>query len=121
MAQLENLIAEFDAIGEAEVSNRLHDHAYEGAERALAMRWLNERTLHRVDAVTAEVASLSDIQLTATRRAESAARMSMLCACLAMLIALGSLGVSVQAMRMAKPAAPAAPAAAAPVAAALAK
>lgn len=92
------LNAEFESLGEAEVAKRLNANLYKDEARALAMRWLNEKSLARVGVGKAHAASIDR----ATRRmirAELGARLAILCATAALVAAIGSLGLSLQTLQ----------------------
>jgi hypothetical protein len=98
MDGLSQLDAEFESLGEAVVAERLSANAYKGEARAVAMRWLNEKSLARVGVGATH---FTPVDRTARRiiRAEQGSRMAILCAVAALLAAIGSLGLSVQTLQ----------------------
>jgi hypothetical protein len=96
MDKVAQLQAEFEAVGEAEVAERLHSNFYKGADRAVAMRWMNDRSLARVGIHAPAHGALLDPNSRRIAHAERITRMAILCAVAALLAAIGSLGLSVQ-------------------------
>jgi hypothetical protein len=99
MDELAQLNAEFETLGEAAVADRLSHNTYRGEARAVAMRWLNERSLARVGIDTPIHASGGDPIVRRIVRNEQVTRAAILCAVAALLAALGSLGLSVQTLQ----------------------
>lgn len=92
------LNAEFEALGEAVVAERLSANVYKDEARALAMRWLNDKSLARKGIGDVRAAPIDP----ATRRlfrAEQSARIAILCATAALMAAIGALGLSVQTLQ----------------------
>lgn len=100
MDTLVQLNAEFENLGEAAVAERLNANVYKGEARAVAMRWLNEKSLARmgIDAA-AHAPSMIDPTTRRIARAEQGSRVAILCAVAALLAAIGSLGLSVQTLQ----------------------
>lgn len=96
MDALRQLNAEFEALGEAGVSERLSANAYTGEARAVAMRWLNDKVLARAHVEASVHAVVTDTSSRRIVRAEQSARAAILCAVAALLAAIGSLGLLVQ-------------------------
>ena len=98
MDSLGQLNAEFETLGEAAVAERLNANVYKDEARALAMRWLNERSLARKG--VGEVRS-APVEHETRRlfRAEQGVRIAILCATAALLAAIGALGLSWQTLR----------------------
>ena len=48
MSERDEILAEFEALGEAEVADRLARHAYDNVRRVYALQWLNQRSLNRM-------------------------------------------------------------------------
>jgi hypothetical protein len=99
MDGLGQLDAEFESLGEAAVAERLSANAYKGEARAVAMRWLNEKSLARAGVDAQAHAVPVDRTVRRIARAEQGSRMAMLCAIAALLAAIGSLGLSVQTLQ----------------------
>jgi hypothetical protein len=99
MNALGPLNAEFEALGEAGVSERLSANIYTGEARALAMRWLNDKVLARASVEASVHAVVTDASTRRIIRAEQGARAAILCAVAALLAAIGSLGLSLQTLR----------------------
>ena len=112
------LNAEFETLGEAAVSERLNTNYYRGSARAVAMRWLNDKACARVGIDHPAHGSPLDVGSQRTIRAENVGRLAILCAVVAMLASVGSLGLSVKtlqdvhALRLTVQSSPAPPAAA---------
>jgi hypothetical protein len=96
MEALRDLTAEFEALGEATVSERLGANLYTGEARAVAMRWLNDKVLARAKVEASVHAVVTDASTRRIVRTEQSARAAILCAVAALLAAIGSLGLSVQ-------------------------
>jgi hypothetical protein len=96
MDGLGQLDAEFESLGEAAVAERLSVNAYKGEARAVAMRWLNEKSLARAGIGTPHHAAPLDPATRRIVRAEQGARVAILCAVAALTAAIGSLGLSLQ-------------------------
>lgn len=96
MDTLGQLQVEFEALGEAAVSERLSANLYTGEARAVAMRWLNDKVLARASVEASVHAVVTDESTRRVVRAEQNARTAILCAVAALLAAIGSLGLSVQ-------------------------
>ncbi len=96
MDGLGQLDAEFESLGEAAVSDRLSANVYKGEARAIAMRWLNEKSLARAGVQTPGRAGMLDPAARRAARAEREGRIAILCAVAALIAALGSLGLSLQ-------------------------
>jgi hypothetical protein len=99
MDALGQLNSEFEALGEAGVSERLSANAYSGEARAVAMRWLNDRVMARARVEASVHAVVTDASTRRIVRAEQGARTAILCAVAALLAAIGSLGLSLQTLR----------------------
>jgi hypothetical protein len=99
MDALGQLNAEFDALGEAAVSERLSANVYHGEARAVAMRWLNDKVLARASVEASVHAVVTDTSTRRIVRTEQNARAAILCAAAALLAAIGSLGLSVQTLQ----------------------
>lgn len=99
MDALVQLNAEFESLGEAAVAERLNANLYKGEARAVAMRWLNEKSLARAGVDSATYAGLIDPATRRLVRAEQGSRVAILCAVAALLAAIGSLGLSVQTLQ----------------------
>jgi hypothetical protein len=99
MDALGHLNAEFEALGEAGVSERLSANLYTGESRALAMRWLNDKVLARARVEASVHAVVTDASTRRIVRAEQGARAAILCAVAAFLAAIGSLSLSLQALQ----------------------
>jgi len=99
MEALGQLKAEFEALGEAGVSERLSANAYTGEARAVAMRWLNDKVLARAGVEASVHAVVTDASTRRIIRAEQGARAAILCAVAALLAAVGSLGLSIQTLQ----------------------
>lgn len=95
MDALDQLATEFEALGEAAVAERLNANVYQGPARAVAMRWLNEKTLARASVEASVHAVVTDLSTRRIVRAERGASLAMLCAAAALLVAVGSVGVAV--------------------------
>jgi len=93
------LNAEFEALGEAAVSERLSANLYHGETRAVAMRWLNDKVLARASVEASVHAVVTDASTLRIVRAEQGARAAILCAVAAILVAVGSLALSVQTLQ----------------------
>lgn len=96
MDAVRQLNAEFEALGEAAVSERLNANAYTGEARAVAMRWLNDKVLARAGVEASVHAVVTDASTHRIVRAEQNARAAILCAVAALLAAIGAIGLSVQ-------------------------
>ena len=111
------LNAEFETLGEATVAERLDANHYQGAARAVALRWLNDKACARVGIDRPAHGQPIDLSFERLSRAENVGRLAILCAVVSLLAAAGSLGLSVQtlqavnALRLGVAAPPAAPAA----------
>ncbi len=99
MDGLGQLDAEFESLGEAAVSERLSANLYKGEARAVAMRWLNEKSLARAAVGKPHRAALLDPTTRRILRAEQGARVAILCAVAAIIAAIGSLGLSLQTLQ----------------------
>jgi len=99
MDGLGQLDAEFESLGEVAVAERLSANAYTGEARAVAMRWLNEKSLARAGVDARAHAAPIDRTVRRLARAEQGSRMAILCAMAALLAAIGSLGLSVQTLQ----------------------
>jgi hypothetical protein len=99
MDGLAQLDAEFESLGEAAVAERLSTNAYTGEARAVAMRWLNEKSLARAGVGSAAHTTPVDRTTRRIARAEQGSRVAILCAMAALLAAIGSLGLSVQTLQ----------------------
>jgi hypothetical protein len=97
MDAVSHLYAEFEALGEREVAERLNASHYHGADLAVAMRWLNEKALARAGVNAAPHESPLDADARRAARAEHRSRVAVACAIVALLIAAGSLGLSLKA------------------------
>jgi len=83
------------------VNDRIERRYYDGAARAYAMRWLNDRALARSAGVAKSVSEGATI-LDLTRRAQTSARWAMVAATFAIIAALISTGVVFYAQRSAQ-------------------
>lgn len=99
MDGLGQLNAEFETLGEAEVAERLNANVYKDEARALAMRWLNEKSLARAGSGAGGHPVLVDPMTRRVFRAEQSARVAILCAMAALMAAIGSLGLSLQTLQ----------------------
>jgi hypothetical protein len=99
MDAVSHLYAEFEALGEREVAQRLNANHYHGADLAVAMRWLNEKALARAGVDAPHHESRLDADARRAARAEHSARVAVACAIVALAIAASSLAFSVQAYR----------------------
>jgi len=99
MDGLSQLDAEFESLGEAVVAERLSANVYKGEARAIAMRWLNEKSLARTSVGKPGRAAPLDQTARRITRAEQGARIAILCAVAALMAAIGSLGLSVQTLQ----------------------
>ncbi len=99
MDALGQLQAEFETLGEAVVAERLSVNQYQGPARAFAMRWLNEKSLSRLGIDAPMHGTLLDPAARRAIHAERNARMAILCAAVALLAAVGSLGLSVRTLQ----------------------
>jgi hypothetical protein len=99
MDALIQLNAEFESLGEAVVAQRLNANVYKGEARAVAMRWLNERSLARAGVDAQAHIAMIDPTTRRVIRAEQGSRVAVLCAVAALLAAIGSLGLSVQTLQ----------------------
>jgi hypothetical protein len=93
------LQAEFETLGEAVVAERLGSNHYQGSARALAMRWLNEKSLIRIGIDAPAHGITFDPSTRRMMRAEHTARVAVLFAVVALLAAVGSLGLSVKTLQ----------------------
>jgi hypothetical protein len=99
MDSVRQLNGEFEALGEAGVSERLNANVYTGETRVLAMRWLNDKVLARASVEASVHAVVTDTSTRRIVRAEQGARAAILCAVAALLAAVGSLGLSLQTLQ----------------------
>ncbi len=99
MDSLGQLNAEFESVGEATVADRLNTNVYKDEARALAMRWLNEKSLARAGVDASTRAPPVDPATHRMARVERGTRAAILCAVAALLAAIGSLGLSVQTLQ----------------------
>ncbi|MGZ3273408.1 MAG: hypothetical protein ACXU82_12860 [Caulobacteraceae bacterium] len=99
MDVLGELQTEFETLGEAMVAERLSANHYQGPARAIAMRWLNEKSLSRLGIDAPAHGTLLDPASQRAIHAERSARMAILCAVVALLVAVGSLGLSVRTLQ----------------------
>jgi len=90
--------AEFEALGESEVSLRLDHREFKEPQRAYALRWLNEKAMARTAAATARADSLYEAQVAQTRRARRFAGAAAACALLSLAVAVFSAVISYQAL-----------------------
>lgn len=96
------------------MAERLNANQYRGPARAVALRWLNEKSLSRLGIDAPAHGTLLDPAALHAFNVERSAKMAILCAAAALLVAVGSLGVSVrtlqgvQALRQAVASAPSA-------------
>jgi hypothetical protein len=93
---------EFETLGEAAVAERLHANYYRGSARAVAMRWLNERSLTRVGIDDTAHGIPLDFGSRRMVHAEHMSRAAILSAVAALLAAIGSMGLSVQTLQSVK-------------------
>jgi len=93
------LNAEFEALGEAAVSERLSANLYHGETRAVAMRWLNDKVLARASVEASVHAVVTDASTRRIVKTEQSARAAILCAVAALLAAIGSVGLSLQTLQ----------------------
>ena len=99
MDSLGQLNAEFENLGESAVAERLNTNVYRDEARALAMRWLNEKSLARGAVGAPRRAASLDPTTRRIVRAEQGARVAILCAVAALMAAIGSLGLSLQTLQ----------------------
>lgn len=99
MDELGQLTAEFETLGEAVVADRLSHNLYKGEMRAVATRWLNERSLARIGIDVPIHSAHVDENLRRLGRNEQITRAAILCAVAALLVAAGALGLSVQTLQ----------------------
>jgi hypothetical protein len=99
MDEVRQLTAEFETLGEAAVADLLSHNAYKGEARAVALRWLNDRSLARVGIDTPIKAAHEDPILRRIARNEQVLRAAILCAVAALLAGVGALGLSVQTLQ----------------------
>jgi hypothetical protein len=90
--------AEFESLGESEVTLRLDHHEFQDAQRAYAVRWLNERAMSRNTAAVARADILYESQVELTRKAQRLAQGAAGCAILALGIAVFSTSVAFNAL-----------------------
>src|SRR4051812_33749681 len=93
------LNAEFETLGEAQVSERLNANYYQGPARAVAMRWLNDKACARVGIDHPAHGLPLELDPRRLTRAENVGRVAVLCALVALLASVGSLGLSVQTLQ----------------------
>jgi len=99
MDALGQLQAEFETLGEAVVAERLSANHYQGSARATAMRWLNEKSLSRLGIDPPAHGTLLDPAARRAMQADRIARLAVLCAVVALLAAVGSLGLSIRTLQ----------------------
>ena len=99
MDGLGQLQAEFETLGETAVAQRLNANQYNGPARALAMRWLNEKSLSRLGIDAPAHGVLLDPATRKAMHAERKARVAILFAVVALLAGIGSLGVSMRTLQ----------------------
>jgi hypothetical protein len=99
MDALAQLNSEFEALGEAAVAERLNANYYKGPARAVAMRWLNDKSLARAGIDAPQHGVAFDESPRRAVRAEQSARVAILFAVAAFLAAISSLGLSVQTLQ----------------------
>jgi hypothetical protein len=99
MDELGQLTAEFETLGEAVVADRLSHNLYKGEARAVAMRWLNDRSLARIGIDVPIHDAHVDPNLRRIVRNEQITRAAILCAIAALLASVGALGLSVQTLQ----------------------
>ena len=92
------MYAEFDALGEAEVTRRVENGAYDGVQRVYAFRWLNARGLARSSAAAVRAFSRDrrQYEIGRERRRAAFAYMVLAAAIAAMVAAGGAYQISHQ-------------------------
>ena len=93
------LTIEFETLGEAGVAERLSANHYNGAARAVAMRWLNDKAMARASVEASVHAIVTDESTRRIVRTQQVARVAVLCAVAALLASVGALGLSVQTLQ----------------------
>ncbi|HEY4031003.1 MAG TPA: hypothetical protein VGM25_11710 [Caulobacteraceae bacterium] len=93
------LNAEFETLGETAVAERLDANLYTGSARAVALRWLNDKACARVGIDRPAHGAPLELGPGRTVRAENIGRVAVLCAVVALLASVGSLGLSVQTLQ----------------------
>jgi hypothetical protein len=90
--------AEFNALGESEVSLRLDHREFQDAQRAYALRWLNERAMARNTAAVVRADVLYESQVELTRKALRFAQAAAACAVVALGVAAFSASMAFRAI-----------------------
>lgn len=84
--------AQFEALGEVEVNDRVERRYYEGAERAYAMRWLNDKAMARLTGASFLAAPVAAELAALARRSRRAGRWAMASAAVAGLVTVANIG-----------------------------
>lgn len=91
--------AEFEALGEVEVNDRVERRYYEGAARAYAMRWLNDKAMARLTGAAFLAAPVAAELALLARNSRRSARWAMICAAIAGMVTVANFGFAAYAMR----------------------
>ncbi len=84
--------AQFEALGEVEVNDRVERRYYEGAERAYAMRWLNDKAMARLTGAAFLAAPVAAELAALARHSRRSGRWAMISAAIAGIITVANIG-----------------------------
>lgn len=93
--------AEFEALGEVEVNDRVERRYYEGADRAYAVRWLNDKSMARLTGAAFLAAPVAAELALLARNTRRSARWAMICASVAGLLTVANIGFAAYAQMQA--------------------
>ncbi|HEX7760461.1 MAG TPA: hypothetical protein VF459_13220 [Caulobacteraceae bacterium] len=91
--------AEFEALGEVEVNDRVERRYYEGGARAYALRWLNDKAMARLTGAAFLAAPVAAELALLARNSRRSARWAMICAAIAGMVTVANFGFAAYAMR----------------------
>lgn len=84
--------AQFEALGEVEVNDRVERRYYEGAERAYAMRWLNDKAMARLTGASFLAAPVAAELAALARHSRRSGRWAMISAAVAGVVTVANIG-----------------------------
>lgn len=84
--------AQFEALGEVEVYDRVERRYYEGAERAYAMRWLNDKAMARLTGASFLAAPVAAELAALARHSRRSGRWAMISAAIAGVVTVANIG-----------------------------
>jgi len=84
--------AQFEALGEVEVNDRVERRYYEGSARAYAMRWLNDKAMARLTGASFLAAPVAAELAALARHSRRSGRWAMISAGVAGLVTVANIG-----------------------------